>query len=108
MESLIYAAGLAHAGVIFGSRIVVAGFQLLQRNFVGRVTVDFVGAHENANGVAAMLACGFEEIDRSEGIDLKIKDGNVASIVVGRLRGPANNQVLAIGFVEVVQGLPVT
>src|SRR5258708_37789078 len=107
MESLIYAAGLAHAGVIFGSRIVVAGFQLLQRNFVGRVTVDFVGAHENANSVAAMLACGFEEIDRSEGIDLKIKDGNVASLVVGRLRGAVHNQVEAIGFEQFVQGVAV-
>jgi hypothetical protein len=55
-----------------------------------------------------MLACGFEEIDRSEGIDLKIKDGTVASLVMGGLRGAVNNQIEAIGFEEFVQGVAVT
>src|SRR5882724_2190427 len=107
MESLIDAAGLAHSGTILRPRIVVAGFQLLQRNFVGRVTVDFVGAHENENSVAAMLPCGFEEIDRSEGIDLKIKDGNIASFVMGRLRSAVNNQIEVIRFEQFVQRVAV-
>ena len=56
MQSLIDAAGLAHASVIFRSRIVVTAFQFFQRNFVWRVTVNFVGAHEDKNSVRAVLA----------------------------------------------------
>src|SRR5215467_7319425 len=60
MQRLVDAAGLADTGKVFRPSVVVTCFQLLQGDFVWRVTVNLVGAHQNKNGFRAMLATGFK------------------------------------------------
>src|ERR1700756_1173044 len=98
MQSLIDPAGLVHAGIILRAGIIVTGLQFLHGNFVRGVAINLVGAHEDEDRVAAMLASGFEQIESAERIDLKIENGNVAGFVVGRLSGAVNDQLEAIGF----------
>ncbi len=87
---------------IFGDAVKILGASVFptrgkfdERNFVGSVAINFVGAKEKENGFGAMLAGGFEEIDGAEGVDFKIENGNVASFVVRRLRGAVNDEIEA-------------
>src|SRR2546430_2905204 len=87
---------------IFGDAVKILGAGVFptrgkfdERNFVGSVAINFVGAEEKENGFGAMLASGFEEIDGAEGVDFKIENGNVAGFVMGRLRGAVNDEIEA-------------
>src|SRR3974390_397547 len=100
MQGTVDAALLGDAVVVFRTRVLPAGFQFLERKFVGRVAVDFVGAEQNEHRFGAMEAGSLEKIDRAEGVDFEIEDGDIARLVVGRLGGAVNNQIKAIGTKE--------
>src|SRR5258706_8305646 len=93
MQRAIDAAILVDSVEIGWIRVVVARFGFAQRLFVGRVTVDLIGAHEDESGVAAMLARGLQKIHRAERIDFEIKQCDVSCLVMRRLRRAVNNQV---------------
>ncbi len=95
MQSAVDAAIFGDSVKIFGARVFPASGKLNERNLVGSVAVNFVGAKKNENGFRRMLARGFEKINCAEGVDFKIEDGNVASLVVRGLRGTVNDEIEA-------------
>ena len=93
MQRAVNAAIFVDAFVILRARIIVARGKLFHRNFVGRVAIDLVGAHENEHGFRGMLAGGFQEIDRADCVHVKIEQGDVASLIVRWLRGAVDDQI---------------
>ena len=95
MERAIDAAIFRDAVKIFGAGVFPASGKFSERNFVGSVAVNFVGAEKNENGIGRMLAGGFEEINGAESVDFKIENGNVAGFIVRGLRGAVNDEIEA-------------
>ena len=104
MQRAVDAAIFGDAVVVLWAGIFPAGFQFLEGEFVGRVTINLVGAQKNEDRFGAMKARGFEKIDRAEGVDFKIENGDIPRLVVRRLRRTVNDQIEAA---ERGRGLPV-
>ncbi len=103
MKRAVNAAIFGDAVKILGARVFPASGKFDERNFIGGVAVNFVGAEEKENGFGAMLASGFEEIDSAEGVDFKVENGNVAGFVVRGLRGAVNDEIEAARAEEFVE-----
>src|SRR5579872_1118310 len=93
MQRAINAAILVDSVEIGRVRIVVARFRFPQRLLIGRLTVNFIGAHENERGFAAMLTRSFQKVHSAERVHFEVQQGNVSSFVMRRLRCTVNDQV---------------
>jgi hypothetical protein len=97
VEAAVDAHVLADAFVVFFLRVVPAGGKFVERDLVGGVAVDLVGAHEDehrvAEGGVAGQAGGLKEVERADGVDVEIVEGALGGEVVGRLRGGVDDQV---------------
>jgi hypothetical protein len=91
VERAVDPAGFINAGEIFCARIVVSGVQLLERYLVRRVAIDFVCVHENEGGLSTVLAGSLKQVDRSDGVQVEIDEGDFAVLVVKWLGGPVND-----------------
>ena len=96
MQRAVNAAVFRNAVVVFRSRILPAGFQFLERDFVGGVAINLVGAQKDENRFGTVEAGGFEKIDRAESVDFEIQNGDVARLVVGGLSGAVNDEIEAL------------
>src|SRR5215470_7806905 len=103
VQCAVNAAIFANAAEILRARVVPPRGKFLQRNFVGSVAVNLVSAHEKENRFGAVLTRGFEKIERSEGVNFEIEDGNVPRLVVRRLRGAVNDQIETLRLEKFVE-----
>lgn len=71
---------------------------------MGRIAVHFIGTQEDEDRVWAMKARRFQKIHSAQRVDLEIEDGDIASLVMGRLRGAMDNQVKPVGTEKSFQG----
>jgi len=104
VEGSVDAAGFINAVKVFRAGIVPASGKFGEGNFVGGISIDFVGAEKDKDGFRRMLARGFEQVDGAERVDFKIENGDVASLVVRRLRGTVDDQIEAIRTEELLDG----
>src|SRR5258706_7696112 len=93
MQRTIDSAGFIHSCEVFGSCVVEAEFKFFERNLVRCVAVYLVGAHKDECGFGTVLPRGLKKVHGAERIDLEIKDGNIARLVVRRLCSAVNDQV---------------
>ena len=103
----INAAFFANPIPIGGVRVVVSSGGFRQGDFVGRVTVHFVGAEKNEARFGTELAHRFENVGRAQGVDFEIHEGDFASLVVRGLRGAMENRVEGIVFEEGEDAVPI-
>jgi len=82
MKGAVNTAVLTDALVVLGSGVVPAHFELLEREFVRSIAVNLVGTEENEDRIRTMETGGFEEIEGAESVDFKIKDGDIACLVI--------------------------
>ncbi len=69
-----------------------------QVEFVGRVAVDFVGAQVDKRAFRAGAACGFEQVERADGVGVEVGERDRGGAVVRRLGGGVDDGVgLQIG-----------
>ena len=54
---------------------------------VGSVAIDFVGGHVDKGGFGTGLTCGFEEVERADGVGVKVVEGDACGEVVRGLGG---------------------
>lgn len=85
MFGLVDGKGLGDAMLVGGIGIIPACFELGERDVIGGVTIDLVGAHVDEGRFGAGLAGGFEQIERADGVGVEIVEGNGRSTVMGRL-----------------------
>ena len=104
MEGPVDAAGLINTIKVFGAGIVPTRREFGEGNFVGGVSIDFVGAEKDEDGFRGVLARGFEQVDGAECVDLEIQNGNVARLVVRRLRGTVDDEVEAMRTEQLLDG----
>ena len=104
MKRPVDAAIFVDAFVVLGAGVLPAGLQLFQGNFIGGIAINFVGADEDEDGLGAVQAGGFEEIDGAEGVDFEIEDGDVAGLIVGGLRSAVNDQVEGVRAEKFFEG----
>ena len=97
MQRAVDAAIFADAVIVLGPSIFPAGFELLERKFVGRIAINFVSAEIDEDGLWTMKTCNLKQIHGPESIHLKIEDRDVARLVVGRLGGAVNNEIEGMG-----------
>src|ERR1700741_352191 len=95
MQGAIDAAGFIHSRKVFWTGVVVARFEFLERNLIGRVAVYFVGAHEDEYGFGRVLPRGLEKVHGTKRINFEIEDRNVARLIMRRLCSTMNDQVEA-------------
>jgi len=70
-----------------------AGFQLLQRQLVGRVPIDLVRGHVDKGGIGRRTPGGLQEIERPDGIDVEIIKGATGCEIVTGLSRRMNNDI---------------
>ena len=87
--------------------VVVAFFELSQRQIIRAVAVDFIGAGETERRFLAEIASGNQQVHGAEGIDVKIVVRNSRGLVVRGLGGSVNNELRPLGFQYVAHRLPV-
>ena len=76
--------------------VVVAGGGLAQRQLIGPVTVDLVGAGKAERRVAAKVPRGHQQVEGTHRVDVEIVIGNRRRLIVGRLSGGVNDKVGAL------------
>src|SRR5256885_15959638 len=96
MQGLVKSAVFIDAVIILWLGIVVACFQLHQRQFIWRIAVDFVCAHMDEHGLGTELARGLKEIHGANSIDIKVNERNTGGFIMGRLRSAVNDAVEAV------------
>ncbi len=108
MQSAVDAAFLVDAVVIIRTSIIPTGFEFLQRDLIRRISVNFIGTEQNKNRFRTMESRNFQKIYGTQGIYLKIQDGNLSRLVVRRLRRTVNYQIRSMGAKEFFECNPVT
>ncbi len=78
---------------IGGVGVVPAGVQLGQSNGIRPVTIDLIGGHVDEGGFRAGLAGGFEEIQGSNGIGVKVVKRDRGGAVVRGLGGGVDDGI---------------
>ena len=73
--------------------VVVSRWQFDQRQFVGDVAVDLVGAHQDEHGLGGVPARGFQQVERARGVDVEVIERAVLGQVVRGLSGAVDDQV---------------
>src|ERR1700741_1950121 len=104
MKRAVDAAVFIYTFVVFWPGIFPPGFQFLQRNFVGSIAVNLVGAQKNENRLGTMEARGFEKIHGAQRVDFKIENRDIAGLIVRRLPGPVHDQVETLRTEERLEG----
>src|ERR1700687_6132563 len=100
MERAVDAAIFIDAVEVRRARVIPAGFEFLEGNFVGGIAVNLIGTEKNENRIWTMEPGGLKKIYGAKGIDFEIKDGDIAGFVMGGLRGAMDNQVETLGAKE--------
>src|SRR5438094_7857412 len=108
MQGLVKSAVFIDAVIILWLGIVVACFQLHQRQFIWRIAVDFVCAHMDEHGLGTELARGLKEIHGANSVDIKVNERNAGGFIMGRLRGAVNDAVEAVLLEQVKYVLATT
>ena len=72
---------------VCGVGVVPAGIQFDERDLVGRVAVHLVRAHVHERRFRNGPTRRFEEVERADGVGIKVVEGDGGSAVVRRLRG---------------------
>ena len=108
VHSPVNPAVLADTIVVFRTRIIPACRQLLERNFIGCVTINFIGGHEYEHRIRVRLPRRFEQIQRADGIYVKVNEGDFFCLVMRRLRRAMNDDVETILLKEIKDFLAVT
>src|SRR2546421_1413892 len=108
MQGLVKSAVFIDAVIILWPGIVVACFQLHQRQFIWRIAVDFVCAHMDEHGLGTELARGLKEIHGANSIDIKVNERNTGGFIMGRLRSAVNDAVEAVLLEQVKYVLATT
>ena len=104
VERAINAAGFVNTIEVFRAGIVPARGKFGEGNFIGGVSIDFIGAEEDEDGSGRVQARGFQKVDGAECVDFKIENGNIAGLVVRRLRGTVDDKVEAMRTEELLDG----
>src|SRR6476660_477244 len=68
-------------------RVVPTRVQLLQRNRIRTVAVNLVRGHVDEGRIRARSARGLQQVQRADGIDIKIVERNFRGKIVRRLGG---------------------
>jgi len=84
-----------------GVGIIPTGLELLERDPIGGIAVDLVGAHVHKGRLGAGLPGGFQHIQGADGIGIKIVEGNRRRAVVRGLRRRMHNHVGLHGLEQV-------
>ncbi len=87
---LVDGEGFRDTVFVGGVGVVPAGFELGERDAIGRVAVDLVGAHVHERGFGAGLAGGFEEVQCADSVGIEIVEGDRGRAIVRRLGGCVN------------------
>ena len=96
MKGAVNAAVFRYAVVVFRPRILPTGFEFLERNFVGSIAINLVGAQKDEDRFGTVEAGGFEQIDCADRVHFKVQDGDVARLVVGGLSRAVNDEIKAL------------
>src|SRR5215813_9039329 len=67
--------------------------QFYERQFVGSITIDLVGAHEDKYALFLVAAKRFEQIERADRVDVEIFKGHLRGQVVRRLRSTMDDEI---------------
>ena len=83
-----------------------SGFTLFERESIGRIAVDLVGAAEDEDRIGAMPARGLKQDKRAVGIDAEIRQRFARRPVMRGLRGGVNDDryVAAIAGEDLLDG----
>ena len=71
------------------------------------VAIHFVGASEAEWRLAAEIACGHEQVERPDGVNVEIVVGNRSGLVVGGLPGSVDDEARLLLLEEIPNCLPV-
>ena len=82
MQRLIDPAGFPDTLKVLGPRVIVPLLQLFQRDLIGRISINLVGAKKNEHRVGRMLARGFEKVHCPKRIHFEIKKRNLPRFIV--------------------------
>ncbi len=91
MRRVVDSAILTDTIPVFRIGILPACIEFLQRNFVRRITVDFVGAHMAEDSIARKATRGFEHVHRTASVDVEVEIRNLFGFVVRRLSGAVDH-----------------
>ncbi len=83
---------LGDAVGVSGVVVIPARGEFLETNRVGAVAINFVGAHVREHDFGHVTARGFEQIQRADGVHVKIIERARGGEIVARLRGGVNEQ----------------
>ncbi len=84
---LVDCEGLCDAVRVGRIGVVPAGFELLERDAVGGVAVNLVGAHVHEGRLGAGLAGGLQHVERADRVGVEIVERDRGGAVVRGLRG---------------------
>ena len=79
--------GLRDAVGIGGIGVVPAGLEFDERNLVGGVAIDLVGAHVHKRAFGAGPTGGLEQVECADGVGVEVVKGNGGGPIVGGLGG---------------------
>jgi hypothetical protein len=82
MERLVDGKGLGDALAIFRIGIIPTRLELNKGESVRAVTIDLVGGHVNEGRLRTGAASGFKEIQGTDGVGIKIVEGDLCSTIV--------------------------
>lgn len=99
--------GFGDAVLVGGIVVIPARVEFAERDGIGPITVNFVRGHVDEWRLGAGLPCGFEEVQRADGVGVEIIKRNRSRAVVRGLGGSVDDNVGFDFGNEVENALPV-
>jgi hypothetical protein len=93
VEAGVDATVLAHSMPVGLIGVLPTGLEFLQRDLIGGVAIDLVGAHVDERRLRRTAPHGLEEVQRADGVDLEIVERPVLGQVVRRLGGAVDQEI---------------
>ena len=93
MQGPIDATGLVDPMVILFAGVVESGRMLGHRHLVGRIPIDFVGAHVAEHSIRGMPPYSLEHVERPDSVDLEVDQRNLSGFIVRGLRRAVDDQL---------------
>ena len=99
-------------GHVFADAVAPAGVvetfvELYQRQRIGPVAVDFIGAGEAQRRFAAEIPRRHQHVERAHGVDVEIVVGDGGGLVVRRLRRGVDDEIGPLAFKELANAVAV-
>src|SRR5262245_21716944 len=73
--------------------VIPALFLFDKRNSIWAIAIDLVDGHQNERGLRAVSTAGLEQVECTDGIDIKVIEWDSGGAIVRRLRRGVNNKI---------------